>query len=232
MVTPIDIYCERTGPEFWSEPLNAFTNLAFIAAGLAGLVEARRHGAGRLVEILAWWVGAIGVGSFLFHTIANRLTMWLDILPIAVFTLAYTAFAIRRYLGFGRLPTTAIFLAYYAGAAMLTMSVPEQVREATAGSTAYLPAFLALFVFGTWASIRNHPAGRWLLAGAFLFALSVTFRALDPHVCDALPFGTHFLWHVLNGAMLCLLLIAAARHGGQKAVTYGWGWRRSRARLP
>ena len=35
----IDLYCERTGPELWSEPLNALSNLAFI--GVAALLWRR-----------------------------------------------------------------------------------------------------------------------------------------------------------------------------------------------
>ena len=38
----IDIYCERVGPEFWSEPVNAVTNGAFIIAGIVALVLAMR----------------------------------------------------------------------------------------------------------------------------------------------------------------------------------------------
>jgi hypothetical protein len=37
-----------------------------------------------------------------------------------------------------------------------------------------------------------------------LFAVSLTFRTLDNAVCDTLPLGTHFLWHVLNGCVLYL----------------------------
>ncbi|MCH2417867.1 MAG: hypothetical protein MK222_03920, partial [Candidatus Poseidoniia archaeon] len=32
----IDNYCERTDASLWAEPLNAFSNLAFIAAFVAG----------------------------------------------------------------------------------------------------------------------------------------------------------------------------------------------------
>ena len=30
--TPLDLYCERLGPEFWAEPLNAISNGGFIVA--------------------------------------------------------------------------------------------------------------------------------------------------------------------------------------------------------
>ncbi|BAB51018.1 msl4336 [Mesorhizobium japonicum MAFF 303099] len=63
LLTPVDLYCERTGPGLWAEPANALTNLAFIAAGLWGVREVRRCKAGTFAEVLAWWVVAIGIGS-------------------------------------------------------------------------------------------------------------------------------------------------------------------------
>ena len=41
-LTPIDSYCERLGPGFWAEPLNAAKNGAFLAAALYALVLWRR----------------------------------------------------------------------------------------------------------------------------------------------------------------------------------------------
>ena len=38
----IDLYCERVGPGTWDEPLNAVTNLAFLAAGLLLVIALRR----------------------------------------------------------------------------------------------------------------------------------------------------------------------------------------------
>ncbi|MEP1931714.1 MAG: hypothetical protein ABJJ37_10590 [Roseibium sp.] len=34
----VNNYCERLSPEFWSEPLNAVTNVAFIVAAVAAFV--------------------------------------------------------------------------------------------------------------------------------------------------------------------------------------------------
>ena len=208
----IDIYCERTGPEFWSEPVNALTNLAFVVAGLWGLAAVRRRGGGGFAELLCWWAVAIGIGSFLFHTFATRLTMWADILPIAGFTLAYTLLNLRRYLGYDWPRALAIFLAFYVAVGVLTALVPDWLREASNGSTGYLPPFLARAVFGAWLVRAGHPAGWYNLAAAGIFVVSVTFRALDPVVCEAIPLGTHFLWHVLNGLLLGALLAGVAKY--------------------
>lgn len=211
--TRFDLYCERTGPEFWSEPVNALTNLAFVMAGLWGLYATRRRGKDAFSELLCWWVVAIGVGSFLFHTFATRLTMWADILPIAGFTLAYTLFNLRRFMGLPWLSSLMAFVAFYVVAGVFTALVPDWLRDASNGSTGYLPPFLALFVFGLLVLRSGHPAGWYNLAAAGIFVVSVSFRALDPHVCEAMPLGTHFLWHTLNGLLLGVLLAAVARYG-------------------
>lgn len=209
----IDLYCERTGPEFWSEPLNALTNLAFVAAGLWGLWAVRRRGGDPFSEVLCWWVVAIGIGSGLFHTFATELTMWADILPIAGFTLVYTWFNLRRYMGMAWPKALAIFVGFYAVAAIVTVLVPDWLREASNGSTGYLPPFLALVFFGALVIASGNRAGWYNIAAATIFVASVTFRALDPVVCDGFPIGTHFLWHTLNGLMLGVLLAGVARYG-------------------
>lgn len=213
MFEAIDRYCERTGPEFWSEPVNALTNLAFVAAGIWGLAQVRRHGTGRFAEILCWWAIAIGIGSGLFHTFANTLTMWADILPIAGFVFAYTLFNLTRFFRFPLPRAMAIFVGFYLAAGVITWLVPAGLVELSNRSTGYLPALLGMVFFGIWLTLRGHPAGRFDLAAGAIFVVSVTFRALDPEVCEAMPLGTHFLWHSLNGLMLGVLLTAAARYG-------------------
>jgi hypothetical protein len=47
-----------------------------------------------------------------------------------------------------------------------------------------------------------------LAAGATL-AVSLFFRSIDNAICESVPLGTHFLWHLLNGLVLYLLLRAA-----------------------
>ena len=69
----IDLYCERTDASFWSEPLNALTNLAFLVAAILIARWARRE-RGRLswdAAVLAALAALVGVGSFLFHTFAT-----------------------------------------------------------------------------------------------------------------------------------------------------------------
>ena len=50
-----------------------------------------------------------------------------------------------------------------------------------------------------------------------LLALSLAFRTIDAAVCPRLPVGTHFLWHLLNAAMLSWMIRVLVRHPGQLA---------------
>lgn len=217
LLTPVDLYCERTGPQVWSEPLNALTNLASVAAGLWGLALARRSGADGFVRALGWLVVAIGLGSGLFHTVANRLTVWFDVVPIALFILAYTVFVLRRFLLLGWLATAAGFAAFHLAAGAATAAIPAPLVAASNGSVGYLPGLAGLALFGALLAARGRPAGRAVLAAAAVFVVSLTMRAIDPRVCAALPIGTHFLWHLLNATVLAILLAAAVRHGAARA---------------
>ncbi len=209
----IDNYCERTGPGLWSEPLNAITNLAFIAAGIWGLHAIRKRDGDPFAVALAWWVIAIGVGSALFHTFANGLTIWFDVVPIATFTLALTLFNIRRWVGFGWWPSVAALVAFFVVTGFITAMLPDWVRVATNGTSGYLPALLSLAFWGVVLVLRGHPAGWYDLGAAAMLLVSAFFRTIDPDVCSTFPAGTHFLWHTLNGAMLAVLLASVAWYG-------------------
>lgn len=213
LTKPIDLYCERLDAGLWAEPVNLLSNLFFIAAGLWGVNEIRRARAGGFAESLGWWVVAIGIGSALFHSFANGLTMWADILPIATFSLAYTLFNLRRYMDLSWGASLAIFFVFYAVVGSAAAMVPDWLREASNGSTGYIPPFLALIFFGVLVIRRGNMAGWHNIIAACIFVGSITFRMVDPLACESLSVGTHFLWHTLNAAMLAVLLHGVALYG-------------------
>jgi hypothetical protein len=90
--------------------------------------------------------------------------------------------------------------------------------ECLNGSLVYLPALVAMAVVGGLMAERKHPAAPYILWAAAIFAISVTFRSIDLALCDAYEFqgrniGTHFIWHLLNGLALFLLLRASLEVG-------------------
>ena len=80
-----DGYCERTDFTYWSEPVNAVTNIAFLIAA----VWMWRRVDDVYGRALCMVLGAIGIGSYLFHTHATVWAVTLDVLPILFFILIY-----------------------------------------------------------------------------------------------------------------------------------------------
>jgi hypothetical protein len=52
-----------------------------------------------------------------------------------------------------------------------------------------------------------------MLVAAFVFIASLICRIVDLDVCVAVPFGTHFIWHILNATVIYLVLKGAVSNG-------------------
>ncbi len=206
---PVDQYCERLDASWFSEPLNAASNLAFLIA--AWLLYRLYHTAPKpnpafpLVILIA----VVGVGSTLFHVFANKLTMLADVLPIAMFVFMYLWLVLRYLAGCSRLQS-AMCLAGFVILAIAAENIPTPYR--LNGSVSYAPCLLSLLLLAAYLRHRNRNASRLLLVAAMIFAISLTFRSIDMVLCDAVPSGTHILWHLLNGIVLYLLGKAAMFH--------------------
>lgn len=205
------LYCERSDASFWAEPTNALSNAAFLIAA-AVLVVRRRDDA--IALALAAMVAAIGIGSFLFHTVATRWAMIADVAPIQLFIAVYFFLALRRFLGLQALAGAAVTIVFMAVASALPQLFPPGPGRGFGG---YLGGLLGMLVMGLPLWRRRDPrlrrAGRGLLASAALFAGSLLFRTVDGLVCPYVATGTHPLWHLLNAVVLFVLVgtFAAAR---------------------
>jgi hypothetical protein len=234
---PLGLYCERSAPGFWGEPLNAVSNLAFLVAAFLCWRMLERGGGRDLPSV--WLIALmvlIGVGSGAFHTLPSRTTVLMDVVPIGVFILSAIVFAVRRYI------SAPWWLAVAAGVAFAALS--PRIGAAFAGllprgGAGYLPALLAMPMIAAamlfrasrleargrsrkdvaWAGGEADPAlaataaalrsaSRPILLATLVFALSLTLRTLDQPFCGRNPLGLHFLWHLLNAAVLHLIVRA------------------------
>ncbi|MCC6002092.1 MAG: ceramidase domain-containing protein [Pararhodobacter sp.] len=209
---PVDAYCERSGPEYWAEPVNALTNGAFVlaAAIMAWRLQGQRLPLARaLVVVLA----IIGIGSYLFHTHANRLTGMLDVLPILAFILLYIFAATRDFMG-ARPWVAALamvgFLPFAAALAPLFARVPG-----LGSSAGYAPVPVLILIYAALLAWRTPATARGLALGAGILIISLLFRSMDSAICDAFPLGTHFMWHLLNALMLGWMIEVYRRHAAK-----------------
>ena len=202
----IDGYCERTDASYWAEPINAVTNLGFVV--VAVLMFSRvTDPIGRALCVI---LGCIGVGSYLFHTHATVWAVILDVVPIMLFSLLYI---FASNLRFWNMPIwaavlgTVLYFPYSAGVSWAAAQFPFLEISAS-----YWPLPVLIAGYGL-ALLRRHPGtGRGLLIGAALLCASLVARSVDESVCVSLPIGTHFVWHVLNAALLGWMIEVYRRH--------------------
>jgi hypothetical protein len=219
---PIDAYCERVGPEFWAEPFNAISNIFLFLSGLAGfyLISKMKRRSPEPFSVnwlyaLSFAACLVGVGSFFFHTYANFLTLWGDIIPIMIFMEIFLAFALREIFGWKWTSTGVGLVVFFVIGLALQLSLPKNLLN---GSVTYIHGVLLLLIM-VFALAKPQPE----LARKFslclrVFLLSLVFRTFDFAVCDQFAHGTHFIWHTLNGLLLFLIIRIAFFTYSIKAV--------------
>jgi len=84
---------------------NALTNGAFLLAAAAILLRQPRTGqAEKQLFVLALLTASLGIGSFLFHTLAKRWTLIADIVAIAIVIYSFFYVAMTRIPRLERFP--------------------------------------------------------------------------------------------------------------------------------
>lgn len=209
LLLQINLYCERTDFGLWSEPVNALTNIGFIAAG--SLLLFRRHGfptggAGS-VALLPALIVSIGIASFAFHTLATAWAGWLDTLSILLFACVFVYAFFREI---GKAPgwlSFAVACIFFAASFAAKLWFPDLGLN---GSEAYLPMVLGLGGMIVYLSREPETQKRFTVATGVLL-VSLGLRTVDGNLCSVFPMGTHFAWHLLNAAVLYALTAALMR---------------------
>ncbi len=204
LLTPVDNYCERLSPGLLAEPLNALSNISFFIAAWFLYMDYKKHGLRDIpIAALICMVFAVGVGSSLFHSFANNLTMFADIIPIMVFVLTYLFFALTYLLSYSRIAAVIALILLLLAAAATGFAPPEMRFN---GSVQYFPCLAALLMVA-WKSRQKA-----LYIASAIFSCSLIFRSIDMAICAEFAEGTHFMWHMLNGALLYVLVKALINH--------------------
>jgi hypothetical protein len=208
----MDSYCERVGMGVFAEPLNAVSNVSFLLAAWAAWVLATRTGAlSAGVRVLIALGASVGIGSILWHTYPNMLTLILDSVPILIFIMWFIWLYARNVIGM-----RPLFAGASAAAFLLATFFALPFSGVLHGAFVYTPGLIVTLVLGVFHARDRSAARLSLLAGAGVYLAALFFRTIDNEVCPVLPIGTHFIWHLLIGlvtylAMRPLILSAATQ---------------------
>lgn len=194
--------CEKGLLQIPQQPVNTYTNLAYLAAGL--YVDLRLDSAPSLVFVLT--MAYLCVGSSLYHATSTRWAGMLDVTAIyAVFssTMVYAGAAL---VGVDGAPLVPVLMFVVAGlAAYLLSSRFRRRMEVVIGvflGLTYLALLGRMALTGVW-------TGAPLLGASFaLFALAYWFWTLDKAKAFPLKRWGHGFWHLLSAAAAALVFSA------------------------
>lgn len=204
----LDRYCERIHPQWWTEPLNITSNLAFLIVAIMLWHQYSRnwprHSLTRWdLQLLILLVFVIGIGSTMWHISAEFWALLADQVPIILFINLYLISCLYRVFQLRIVTILLIFTLYHITNTGLQLLLPDQFLN---GSIFYLPTlvFLLIITFTTYVSrtILFKP----FLVSAMLFLVALVFRTIDLEICGQFVIGTHFIWHILIAITIFYLM--------------------------
>lgn len=210
----LPIYCETflyPSGAFPAEPINAGTSFVPVILGiLALLFLLRRKDAGRVAYSLAALLILTGMGSVAWHSLRTDLTLMVDALPGVVY-FAVLLFFWVYYLGgryFGVVPIAAIV-------ALMVFLRPAAREESQIVMLVVVVALAVGLLVATW--LRRRHAFKFAFAMVGFVAVAMTLRSIDLGVCETIPFGTHFFWHIFlaSAAYTGVRMMVVLKNGPQ-----------------
>lgn len=180
-------YCESLSGAA-HQPLNAASNLVFVA--LALLVwrdrSARLHRYGLLF---------VAASSILWHVLGHGWALVLDIGSIGLWVMLF-CMDYNRLTGTPRCAGIGWPLAALAVCGLVGAAMSSWLPMLSGAFLPYVPLCL-LMAF----RLDRPRRGLWLFSAAAM-GLAVVFRETDLALCEQVPHGTHWLWHLLTGLAL------------------------------
>lgn len=190
-------YCERVGYGPFDEPLNAISNLAFVIAAVLAAKHIRAFpdtpcGA----KWLPWILGAVAVGSTLYHTLRSPVTFVVDLLPLITFVLAGIFLVLRRFMA--KLSEAVVVATAFIGLQIVVLIIAP--NDFLNDSTPHVLTFVFILLLMVPIARRYYSLLWQVVPIVAFYALGIVFRTIDMVLCQWLPFGTHFLWHIAGAA--------------------------------
>jgi hypothetical protein len=199
------LYCETGHPWlFMAEPVNTITNAFIIIAAIFALRDIRRTRRDLPIDlaILLFLLFATGVGSFFWHGFRTRVALAFDALPGLAFLFVFAGLWMRTLWGglAGLLGALGLL-----GASVLSLYVGRLYLSGLPGmppAIFLVPAYATVAFAGIiLATVTAHRyGGETARLGAIALASAITAavcRSIDLLMCGIVPFGTHFIWHIL-----------------------------------
>lgn len=204
-MNPLDLtYCEKIFDALIAQPWNTYSNLAFV---LVALVLWWRYQVHYLNDPLLKYTCLapvlIFVGSSIWHATMLGWTLYFDVLPIGLFAGLFITYGVYKRMNRPLWVAMASVLAVVAVAGLTTKLTAEVIPQKSGG---FIPLALILFGIGLKLADKGIAGAGYYYAAGLSMGLAIIARVADESVCNAMPMGTHWLWHALTALTAYLMV--------------------------
>jgi len=197
------LYCETGHPWlFMAEPVNTITNIFIVLAAIMATRAVARAKIGWPVGIMVLLalLFATGIGSAWWHGTRERVALAFDAIPGLLFLFAFACLWMRAL--WGSLVAVLGVVLLFAAAAGSVWAGRYFVFDGGTSALMFAPAFavISLAGLGLVAATGARYGSNMALRGIVIMMCAISaavFRSIDLMMCAIVPFGTHFLWHIL-----------------------------------
>ena len=196
--------CEEGLFQVPQQPVNTYTNLAYLAVGL--YIDGRLDSGPSIVFLLT--MAYLCIGSSLYHATSTRWAGMLDVTGIYAVFASTMVYALAALVGQDGAPWVPALMFVVAGLAAYFLSIRFRRRmELVVGiflGCTYVALLVRMAITGSW------ELWPWLVASIGLFGLAYWFWNLDKAKAFPLKRWGHGLWHLLTAVAAALIFYAIA----------------------
>ena len=198
----MDFYCERVNDNFFNEPINTISNIFFLIISVFTYKLQKELKVKKIFYLLPILIVCIGLGSFFFHLKPNTITLYLDVIPIFLFSILFIILFNKYELKISVLNNTLFIFSYIL---LFIFVTPILSYEFMNGSEFYFVNYLVLAIYTIILFFKKSQTFKLTFLAFLVFNFSIILRTIDNLVCNIFSIGTHFLWHIINAYLLFIL---------------------------
>jgi len=203
---PNACFCEAIGNSTIRQPINTWSNLAFVWVGLFIAVSATPDRPLRRSDalLLAFACVAIGLGSWFYHASLSFVGQWFDVMSMYLLGVFMVLHAAARLRPIGDQAFAVYYLAINVALGALLIVWPDARRYV------FGVLIVAALILETISHRRKQTTlqAKWLIAALGMYVVAQVIWTLDLNhiVCDPTSvLQGHAVWHVLTALSAGLL---------------------------
>jgi hypothetical protein len=207
-----DCWCEAARVGSWIlEPVNTWTNLFFVFAGLAFMFKAQKLTTNKnklsslvlFPRLYGFAMIFVGLGSFFYHASQTFAGQWFDVFGMYLVSMFYISYNFFRISWFDKKMFLSFYILSCLALGFIVYFYPE-TRRWLFGVSIVITLIQSLWIQNRFKNIINR---NFLIGAAAFYIVAQTVWVLDKNRvwCDPYAWmNGHGIWHIFTGVAAVL----------------------------